>query len=75
MMSFQPKNPAVKWVEDRLPITGMLHHALYEYPTPKNLSYWWTFGSLAGVMLVGQIVTGIVLAMHYTPHVDMAFTS
>ncbi len=74
-MSFQPKNPAVKWVEDRLPITGMLHHALYEYPTPKNLSYWWTFGSLAGVMLVVQIVTGIVLAMHYTPHVDMAFTS
>ena len=74
-MSFQPKNPAVKWVEDRLPITGMLHHALYEYPTPKNLSYWWTFGSHAGVMLVVQIVTGIVLAMHYTPHVDMAFTS
>ncbi|MZR32474.1 cytochrome b [Sneathiella litorea] len=74
-MSFEPKNPAVKWVEDRLPITGMLHHALYEYPTPKNLSYWWTFGSLAGVMLVVQIVTGIVLAMHYTPHVDMAFNS
>ncbi|MBO0333043.1 cytochrome b N-terminal domain-containing protein [Sneathiella sp. CAU 1612] len=74
-MSFEPKNPAVKWLEDRLPITGMLHHALYEYPTPKNLSYWWTFGSLAGVMLVVQIVTGIVLAMHYTPHVDLAFTS
>ena len=74
-MSFEPKNPAVKWLEDRLPITGMLHHALYEYPPPKNLSYWWTFGSLAGVMLVVQIVTGIVLAMHYTPHVDMAFTS
>jgi ubiquinol-cytochrome c reductase cytochrome b subunit len=53
----------------------MLHHAMYEYPTPKNLSYWWTFGSLAGVMLVVQIVTGIVLAMHYTPHVDLAFTS
>jgi ubiquinol-cytochrome c reductase cytochrome b subunit len=74
-MSFEPKNPAVKWIEDRLPITGMLHHAMYEYPTPKNLSYWWTFGSLAGVMLVVQIVTGIVLAMHYTPHVDLAFTS
>ncbi|USG62344.1 cytochrome b/b6 [Sneathiella marina] len=74
-MSFEPKNKAVKWVEDRLPITGMLHHALYEYPTPKNLSYWWTFGSLAGVMLVVQIVTGIVLAMHYTPHVDLAFLS
>ncbi len=74
-MSFEPKNPVVKWVEDRLPITGMLHHALYEYPTPKNLSYWWTFGSLAGFMLVVQIVSGIVLSMHYTPHVDMAFDS
>ncbi|TNE39586.1 MAG: cytochrome b/b6 [Alphaproteobacteria bacterium] len=74
-MSFEPKNSAVKWVEHRLPIIGMLHHALYEYPTPKNLSYWWTFGSLAGVMLVVQIVTGVVLAMHYTPHVSMAFDS
>lgn len=74
-MSFEPKNPVIKWVEDRLPITGMLHHALYEYPTPKNLSYWWTFGSLAGFMLVVQIVSGIVLSMHYTPHVDMAFNS
>ncbi len=74
-MSFEPKNPVIKWVDYRLPIFGMLHHALYEYPTPKNLSYWWTFGSLAGFMLVVQIVTGIVLSMHYTAHVDMAFNS
>ncbi|MBE7638092.1 cytochrome b [Sneathiella sp. P13V-1] len=74
-MSFEPKNPVIKWVDHRLPIFGMLHHALYEYPTPKNLSYWWTFGSLAGFMLVVQIVTGIVLSMHYTAHVDMAFNS
>jgi len=74
-MSFEPKNPVIKWVEDRLPIAGMMHHALYEYPTPKNLSYWWTFGSLAGFMLVVQIVTGIVLSMHYTAHVDLAFNS
>ncbi|OUR78567.1 cytochrome b [Alphaproteobacteria bacterium 46_93_T64] len=74
-MSFEPKNPVVKWVDSRLPIIGMLHHALNDYPTPKNLSYWWTFGSLAGVMLVVQIVTGIVLSMHYTAHVDMAFDS
>jgi len=74
-MSFEPKNPMVKWVEARLPITGMLHHALYEYPTPKNLSYWWTFGSLAGFMLVVQLITGIVLSMHYTAHVDLAFDS
>jgi ubiquinol-cytochrome c reductase cytochrome b subunit len=74
-MSFEPKNPVVKWVDHRLPIIGMLHHALYDYPTPKNLSYWWTFGSLAGVMLVVQIVSGIVLSMHYTAHVDLAFNS
>ncbi len=74
-MSFEPKNPMIKWVEDRLPLPGMLHHALYEYTTPRNLSYWWTFGSLAGFMLVVQIVSGIVLSMHYTPHVDLAFSS
>ena len=45
------------------------------YPTPKNLNYWWNFGSLAGIVLVLQIVTGIVLAMHYTPHTSMAFDS
>jgi len=46
-----------------------------QYPTPRNLSYWWNFGSLAGLALVLQIMTGIVLAMHYTPHVDHAFAS
>ena len=53
----------------------MLQHELYEYPTPRNLSYWWNFGSLAGIMLVVMIVTGIFLAMHYTPHADLAFDS
>ena len=47
----------------------------WTFPTPKNLNYWWTFGGILAVMLVVQIVTGIVLAMHYTPHVDMAFAS
>ena len=41
------------------------------YPAPKNLNYFWNFGSLAGIMLMLQIVTGIVLAMHYTPHIDL----
>ena len=45
------------------------------YPAPRNLNYWWNFGSLAGLALVLQILTGIVLAMHYTPHVDFAFAS
>src|SRR5690606_4666447 len=45
------------------------------YPTPRNLSYWWNFGSLAGIVLVIMIVTGVLLAMQYTPHVDHAFNS
>jgi ubiquinol-cytochrome c reductase cytochrome b subunit len=65
----------IRWIDYRLPFVGMLQHELYEYPTPRNLSYWWNFGSLAGIMLVVMIVTGIVLAMQYTPHADLAFDS
>ncbi len=66
----------VRWIDYRLPIFSLLDHAVgRSYPTPRNLNYWWNFGSLAGIVLVIQIVTGIVLAMHYTPHVDHAFAS
>ena len=65
----------IRWIDHRLPFVAMLQHELYEYPTPRNLSYWWNFGSLAGIMLVVMIVTGIVLAMQYTPHADLAFDS
>jgi quinol-cytochrome oxidoreductase complex cytochrome b subunit len=65
----------IRWIDYRLPFVGMLQHELYEYPTPRNLSYWWNFGSLAGIMLVVLIVTGIFLAMQYTPHADLAFDS
>ena len=69
------QNPIVRWVEYRLPIFGFVNHHLVVYPAPRNLNYWWNFGSLAGIALVIQIVTGIILAMHYTPHADMAFDS
>ena len=65
----------VKWVDYRLPIFTFMNHELTEYPTPRNLSYWWNFGSLAGIALVIMIATGIMLAMQYTPHVDYAFDS
>ena len=65
----------IRWIDYRLPFVGMLQHELYEYPTPRNLSYWWNFGSLSGIMLVVMIVTGIFLAMQYTPHADLAFDS
>ena len=69
------KNPIIRWIDHRLPIFTYLHHEAYEYPTPKNLSYWWNFGSLAGFMLVAMIATGLVLAMQYTPQADLAFNS
>ena len=65
----------VKWVDHRLPIFSLMNEELNEYPTPRNLNYWWNFGSLAGIVLVIMIVTGIVLAMQYTAHVDYAFDS
>ncbi len=75
-MSLQINNRFLRWFEHRLPIISLLDHSVgTSYPSPKNLSYWWNFGSLAGIVLVVQIVTGIVLAMHYTAHVDYAFDS
>ena len=70
-----PRNKVAQWIEYRLPIFGWMNHNLIDFREPKNLNYWWNFGSLAGIVLVFQIVTGIVLAMHYTPHVDYAFDS
>jgi ubiquinol-cytochrome c reductase cytochrome b subunit len=67
-------NGVIGWIEYRLPIFGFLKHT-GEYQVPKNLSYAWNFGSLAGLMLVIQIITGLFLAMQYTPHVDLAFLS
>jgi ubiquinol-cytochrome c reductase cytochrome b subunit len=69
------KNPVIRWIDHRLPVFSYLQHEANDYPTPKNLSYWWNFGSIAGFMLVVMIATGIFLAMQYTPHVDHAFNS
>ncbi len=68
-------NPIIKWIDHRLPVFTFVHHDLVDYPTPKNLNYWWNFGSLAGIVLVIMIATGIFLAMNYVPHVDYAFDS
>jgi ubiquinol-cytochrome c reductase cytochrome b/c1 subunit len=73
--TYVPKSAAAKWLEARLPIISFIHGSFVAYPTPKNLNYFWTFGGILTVMLVSQIVTGIVLVMHYTPHVDHAFAS
>ncbi len=73
--TYQPKSALGRWFEARLPIGGLVHSSFVAYPTPRNLNYWWTFGAILSFMLGAQIVTGIVLAMHYTPHVDYAFNS
>ena len=72
---YQPTNPALKWIERRLPIMGLVHSSFVAYPTPRNLNYWWTFGAILSMMLAVQIVTGVILAMHYTPDADLAFKS
>jgi quinol-cytochrome oxidoreductase complex cytochrome b subunit len=69
------KAGVIGWLDHRLPIFTFIDHELNEYPTPKNLNYWWNFGSLAGIVLVVMILSGIFLAMHYTAHVDLAFDS
>ncbi|EDP62928.1 Cytochrome b/b6-like protein [alpha proteobacterium BAL199] len=74
-MAAKFENSIVRWIDHRLPIFTFMHHELHEYPTPKNLNYWWNFGSLAGIALVIMLISGITLAMHYTPHVDYAFDS
>jgi ubiquinol-cytochrome c reductase cytochrome b/c1 subunit len=65
----------IRWIDYRLPFVAFFEHELTVYPTPRNLNYWWNFGSLAGIVLVIMIVTGVVLAMHYTPHAALAFDS
>jgi len=73
--SYQPQSAFMKWLERRLPIGSFVYSSFVAYPTPRNLNYWWTFGGILTFMLGVQIITGIVLAMHYVPHVDFAFDS
>jgi len=73
--TYTPANGFTKWLVTRLPILRLANDSFVDYPTPKNLNYWWTFGGILTFCLVTQIITGIILAMHYTPHVDFAFDS
>src|ERR1700752_3003878 len=73
--AYQPQHPALRWLEKRLPIGRFIYAEFVAYPTPRNLNYWWAFGAILSFMLGAQIATGIILAMHYTSHVDLAFRS
>src|ERR1700747_3867236 len=72
---YKPRSPVMQWLERRLLIGGLIYSSFVVYPVPRNLNYWWTFGGLLAFMPGAQMITGIVLAMHYTPHVDLAFNS
>lgn len=73
---YQPKNPFMQWMDSRLPLPRFVYNAVGAgYPVPRNLNYFWNFGVLAGAALAIQIVTGIVLAMHYAAEAGVAFYS
>jgi ubiquinol-cytochrome c reductase cytochrome b subunit len=72
--SYEPKTAIERWLDARLPIVRFSAD-LMDFPTPKNLNYWWTFGGILAFCLATQIVTGIILAMHYIPSGDGAFNS
>ena len=73
--TYKPGSRLEHWMDERLPLMRMMHGQFVDFPTPRNLNYLWTFGGILTFCLVVQIVTGIVLAMHYIPNADMAFDS
>ena len=73
--TYQPTSGFGKWIDTRLPIPRVVHDQFMVFPTPRNLNYWWTFGGILSFMLALQMVTGIVLAMHYVPSAEGAFDS
>jgi quinol-cytochrome oxidoreductase complex cytochrome b subunit len=75
MSGFQTNNKVISWLDERLPIFSMMQHSAIEYPTPRNLNYWWNFGSLAAFVLVVMLLTGIFLVMNYSSHTSLAFDS
>ncbi|WP_246047844.1 cytochrome b [Hankyongella ginsenosidimutans] len=73
---YVPNTAIERWLDQRLPLVRFMHDAVGAgYPVPKNLNYFWNFGVLAGVFLMIQIVTGVVLAMHYSANEAVAFGS
>ena len=73
---YRPKYAFTRWIDERLPLPRLVYGSIGGgYPVPRNLNYFWNFGVLAGIALMIQIVTGIVLAMHYVPSGEEAFAS
>lgn len=73
--TYEPKTGFTRWLDSRLPVIRVAYDNFLDFPTPRNLNYWWTFGGILTFCLLIQIVTGIVLAMHYIADPSMAFDS
>ena len=71
---YKPKTGMQRWFHERLPIASLIYDTM-TFPTPKNLNWMWIWGIILTFCLGLQIITGIILVMHYTPHVDLAFDS
>ncbi|QQN73067.1 cytochrome b/b6 [Croceicoccus sp. YJ47] len=73
---YQPKTGLTRWIDEKLPVPRLVYNAVGAgYPVPRNLNYFWNFGVLAGFCLMLQIITGVVLAMHYGANALVAFDS
>ena len=72
---YVPKNSFTRWLDTRLPILRFTNEHILQFPTPKNLNYFWTFGFILTFFLITQIITGVILAMHYAPNSLLAFDS
>ena len=73
--NYEPKTGLTRWLDARLPIIRLGYDSFVDFPTPKNLNYWWTFGGILALCLGIQIVTGVILAMHYVASGALAFNS
>jgi ubiquinol-cytochrome c reductase cytochrome b subunit len=73
---YEPKHPVMQWLDSRLPLPRLVYNSVGAgYPVPRNINYMYNFGVLAGIALMIQIITGIVLAMHYSPGIASSFNS
>ncbi|WP_274426546.1 cytochrome b [Chelativorans sp. YIM 93263] len=73
--TYTPKSGIGRWMDARLPLPRLVYDSFVAYPVPRNLNYAYTFGGILTLMLAVQILTGIVLAMHYAPNTELAFAS
>ena len=72
---YKPKWGIAKWMDERLPLPRLVYDSFVAYPVPRNLNNWYTFGGILSLMLIIQLITGIVLAMHYVASTTLAFNS